>query len=820
MVALLHRTTDRRGTIESAVWQEIKAKGEALYHRLLPPAIRDKLRASSATDLFLYIDDALVQIPWELLFDGQSFLCRRFSMGRLVSTQQALVERQERRPEQALTMRIIANPQGDLAEASREGKTIQDELASESQRLRVEVRHRRSGTAAVKTALSQCDVLHYAGHADYDLQGPAQSGWRLADGKLTARDVMQLGETTSMPALVFSNACQSGQTQPWSLSQEAEQGIYGLANAFLLAGAQHYIGGFWEIPDQPSSTFAIVFYRALAQGLGIGEALRRARQALAEHYGEDSVVWASYVLYGDPTARYLDVAQEEVLLDDEPVLVETAVRGEARTRQNLRSRWLLGAAALVLLLATLATWRLWSGTAAHVAPLTLAYQALDQGDWSKAETLFQQLGTDAAPSQQSQAYAGLAALALARGDYQQALDLAAQAETIDPEIAYSHVVRGNVRWNQGKSAEAAAAYRLATQKPHSLPWQQAMAYSRLGRLSAAQGETQKALEHYDRALKRGQDIAVIYADKAHVLEQQGQHEEALALYRQALRLNPDDPLTATLLDEVQRRQQATRDDDQQRRLDQLVAELLQAQQQGAPQASPGDGWTSMPLTLAVLDLHTKGTLAQRAGEEEYLMLRLTQALQASNRVVLLERELPEKLLAEVKLSTTALVDAQVALRVGRLLAARLIATGSMVRHGDTAQLTLRVIKTETTRIRATTTEVVEPGVRLDAAVQQAAKTLLQALRQAYPLQGRIARVTPQEVVLNIGAEQGVLPGLVLQVFGTDEPLEVDGKVVGSHRQPAGRIEVTGLIAGLAQARILEQTAPIQPGWKVQEVPEP
>ena len=306
-------------------------------------------------------------------------MCRRFSMGRLVSTQQALVERQERRPEQALTMRIIANPQGDLAEASREGKTIQDELASESQRLRVEVRHRRSGTAAVKTALSQCDVLHYAGHADYDLQDPAQSGWRLADGKLTARDVMQLGETTSMPALVFSNACQSGQTQPWSLSQEAEQGIYSLANAFLLAGTQHYIGSFWEIPDQPSSTFAIAFYRALAQGIGIGEALRRARQALAERYGEDSVVWASYVLYGDPTARYLDVAEADVLHDDEPVLAGTAIRGEARPRGNHRSRWLLGTAALVLLLAALVTLRLWSDTAPLVTPLTLAYQALHQG---------------------------------------------------------------------------------------------------------------------------------------------------------------------------------------------------------------------------------------------------------------------------------------------------------------------------------------------------------------------------------------------------------------------------------------------------------
>ena len=471
---------------------------------------------------------------------------------------------------------------------------------------------------------------------------------------------------------------------------------------------------------------------------------------------------------------------------------------------------------LLLLLAAVVTFRLWPGAVSHVSPLTLAYQALEQGDWPRAENLFQQLAAQTAQASQGQAQAGLAALAFARGDYPQALDLAARAEAIDADIAYSHVIRGNVLWNQGKSAEAAAAYRLATQKSHSLPWQQAMAYSRLGRLLAAQGETQQALEQYDKALQQRQDSAVVYADKAYVLAQQGRHEEALALYRQALHLNPHDPFTAALLDEAQRRQQVARDDDKQRRLAQLVTELIEAHQQSLQRPDLGDGWTSTPVTLALLDVQARGTLSPRAGEEEFLRLRLTQALQADNRLVLLEREVLEKLLAELKLSTTALVDAQVALRLGRLLAARLIATASITRLGDSAQLTMRVIETETSRIRATATEVVESAGKLDEAVQRAANTLLPALRQAYPLQGRLAQVTPQGVVLNIGAEQGVAAGLVLQVFGTEEALTVDGKVVGYHRPPTGRLEVTSVEASLAQARILEQTETLQPGWKVQE----
>jgi hypothetical protein len=129
---------------------------------------------------------------------------------------------------------------------------------------------------------------------------------------------------------------------------------------------------------------------------------------------------------------------------------------------------------------------------------------------------------------------------------------------------------------------------------------------------------------------------------------------------------------------------------------------------------------------------------------------------------------------------------------------------------------MRVIETETSRVRATATEAVESAGRLDETVQRAAHTILPALRQAYPLQGRIAQVTPQGIVVNIGAEQGVTAGLVLQVFGTEEALTVDGKVVGYHRLPTGRLEVISVEPGLAQARILEQTETLQPGWKVQE----
>jgi class 3 adenylate cyclase/CHAT domain-containing protein/tetratricopeptide (TPR) repeat protein len=819
LVASLSRA-NRRGTLGASVWEEIKTRGESLYRQLLTPSIRERLSASEATHLFLYIDDTLVQIPWELLFDGQTFLCRRFSIGRIVRTQQLLVEGQAPRQGPGITMLIVADPQGNLEAAAREGSTIREVLEAEQRPLQVDLRSTDVRAPYLKEYLSRYDVLHYAGHADYDVQDPAQSGWLTADGKLTAADVLQMAGAAPMPALVFCNACRSGQTEAWKIAPEVAQGIYGLANAFLLAGTRQYIGTFWEIPDEPSRTFAIDFYRTLAQGATVGQALRGARQAVAARYGEDSVVWASYVLYGDPTSRLAEPTPESIPSARQRVIPPTTSTRAGRRRpvpRKIRLALGTGALFLIMLCVALVGGRFWTTAPANLSPLMPGYQALERGDWPEADALFQQLAEQLDTRVRSQGYAGMAALALARRDYQQALALAGQAEALDPEIAYSHVIRGHLLLNQEKVAEAILEYRTATEKANGAPWQQAIAHNHLGRIYAAQGDTQQALHHYDRAISQYRQLAVTYANKGHLLAQLGKPREALSLYRQALQLDPADRLTEALLREAEQREQFTQDRQKQERIDQLVSELVRLSQEGKRRESPGDGWTSRPLTLAFLAVQTQGTLPPRAGEGEFLFLRMAEGLSASGRIAIVERAILDRLLEELKLSASDLTDPQLAVRIGRILAARLIATGTLTRFGDEGRLGIRVIETETTRIKASTVEPIELSRGIDGTVDRVSSALLQQLHGAYPLQARIAQVTPQGIIVNIGAEQGMTPGRTLQVFGAEEPIEIDGKIVGYRGLPIGLIEVTNVEATLSQARVLEQTTPFQTGWKVKEV---
>ena len=193
------------------------------------------------------------------------------------------------------------------------------------------------------------------------------------------------------------------------------------------------------------------------------------------------------------------------------------------------------------------------------------------------------------------------------------------------------------------------AYRTATTKAHGLPWQYVVAYNRLGRLYAMQGDTMQALEHYDKALSQQAnghpDTVLAYTNKGYILATLGKFQEAAAHYKQAQQRNPADRLSAALLHEIEQRARAAQDREKQERIDQLVASLLQAYKEGRQPPEQGDGWTSAPLTLAFLHLHTQGTPSPRAGEEEVLVLRLTDALQATGRITVLERDILDKILA-------------------------------------------------------------------------------------------------------------------------------------------------------------------------------
>jgi len=775
--------TNRRGLVSREVLVKLREIGQVLHDELLTFDVKRALRETRAEYLRLSLDDQLVHIPWELLSDGKRFLCQRFNMGRLVKTRQNFSANNARSMGRPLKMLVIADPKGDLKGAYKEGTRIRDDMDSHSEWINATLRSDDIRPESIMEKMRNFDLVHFAGHADYNPENPEESGWRLSDGCLTTKDILRIGESSVMPALIFSNACQSARTEAWSLGERFEVEIFGLANAFLLAGVKHYVGTFWEILDKPSGLFARAFYRHLLDGDPVGGAIRNARSDLIHEYGEENIVWASYLLYGDPAFRYVrgagarDVTKEERIPEVEAV-------GAGRTRE----RPVAPETPEVFPAASGGKGRKWLWAAVCAAILAVALV------WFLPGVLRQ------GPSELERQ-----ALSLFRaGDYPGVIKACDLLQRESPQNPVRYLLLGKVAFSRGDLEKARKHFDAASRIAGDRAAVRAEALVGLGRIASIRRDVDGALGFYRKAAGTAPDYAPAYVSQALVLNRKGSYEEALRLLDRARALSPGDQSLVAMSDDTRARAALLRDREKQARIDRLVADLVNQADRVRP-APATDGWTSLPLTAWIMELRTLGYGFQE-GEERLVGRTLVERLMASTRIQVVERALLDRLLEELKLGTSRLVDSRAALRLGRILAARLIVTGRLAYMGPEKQVSIRVIETETGRVTASMSETFKRETTPPEMAKKLALRLSRKLGTLYPLRGKVIGVDPSAgVTLNIGTRQGVRRGqcfkvldqaweLVVESVSPEQSLAVIRKG-GGRLEPGPRVEACREVPG-------------------------
>ena len=549
----------------------------------------------------------------------------------------------------------------------------------------------------------------------------------------------------TMPALVFSNACQSARTEKWTLRERFQNEIFGLANAFLLAGVKHYLGTFWEIQDEPSSRFALKFYEGLMTGKSIGDAVRGARLALIKEFGEENIVWASYLLYGDPTSNYLEGARvtkplEEPEIDRAP-MVESDVRAQEEVIdfgvQEVPKRK-----------------RFWW---AAVAGIIVAAVALFWGYGLHSK-------------KQVAGYHRAALVHYREGDFAKALEICDILEEKRAGESFPHLIRGNIYLRKGNLDMADSAYQEALQAGQGTNSQKAEALVGLGRIASLRKQPDEALKYYQQATEMSPKSRVGYMSQAIVLEKGGMYDEALSLLVKARKLAPDDQVLAALTNETRQKAVLIRDQERQERIDRLVEELLE-RAESPPRALPWDGWTSHPLTMWVMDFEVQGYSLQE-GDERLLASGIADQVLQQSRIQLVERALLDKLLIELKLGTSKLTDRSTALSLGRILAARLILFGQVVYSETQTQVSLRLIETETGRIRAAVNESIAVTIPASALAEELSGSLLEKQEKLYPIRGKILKAEGKKLRLNIGQKVGVKVGDRFRAIEKEMTMEI------------------------------------------------
>jgi hypothetical protein len=151
---------------------------------------------------------------------------------------------------------------------------------------------------------------------------------------------------------------------------------------------------------------------------------------------------------------------------------------------------------------------------------------------------------------------------------------------------------------------------------------------------------------------------------------------------------------------------------------------------------------------------------------------LTDYVLQNSRVQIVERALLDSLLRELKLGSSDLADRRTALALGKILAARLILFGRIIYAGPETHVSMRLIETETGRIRAAISETIAAAVPVSMLSEKLAAQLTAKLDEHFPLRGKILNQKGQLYQINIGQSTGVEIGQRFSVVDEAVDLEV------------------------------------------------
>ncbi len=779
---------DRDGRIPKQNLEDLAGLGHRLWEQLLPPATRTRVSESASPELVLTLDDQLTRIPWELLNDGREFLGLRFAIGRVVTGARQLAASRPREARGPLKIAVMADPQGTLPQAQSEGTQLGTHLDDRPE-YQVVVNDRSVSRAEFLAQFGGSDVIHVAGQVEYDAASAAAGGFVLGDGRMTATDLGRLPSGATVPRLVFFTACETDGGA--GRNRHSEPAVFGLATAILTTGVKHFVGSLRAVPGSAGFQFAHEFYRQLATGHSIGLAVREARRESARRHGKPELTWASYVLYGDPTARYVTSR------------VETATAGAPAVLARKRLMMLLaGAAAVVVLSVGLYFTLGGSGGKAH---LDAGYKHLEGGRLADAQREF----GAAVSARPAEAYEGLALVALRQNDPASAQKFCAEAQKKDAPRPGCVLVQGDAVALAGDLPKAAQNYEAVVSFAGVPGISKSIAYTRLGRLAAEQGQPDRAQAAYGKAQESDPGNWEALSNMGALLRRQGRYAEAAATLEKAAAINPGDPLVQTLLKDVRVTEGTSKDAEKAKRVDALVDDLAARFKRGDVARPPAsrDDWTSPPLTISLLGLESRGRMAFREGEYDFMLLRIGQALESQTRARLVERAVMDKLLAELKLSSSALADQKTALQLGRVLSARLITVGTVAGGASEWTLTLRVIETETSTVVASIAQGF-PMTQSTAQVADAvAKDLAGKLRKTFPLRARVVGGGGGEVVLNVGTGEGAAVGQKLMIFKEG---------AGGQREVVGEAEISEVTDKQSRAKLSGDAKPLPAGLKALE----
>jgi TolB-like protein len=211
--------------------------------------------------------------------------------------------------------------------------------------------------------------------------------------------------------------------------------------------------------------------------------------------------------------------------------------------------------------------------------------------------------------------------------------------------------------------------------------------------------------------------------------------------------------------------------------------------------------------VAVVDFQLHGEGYETKDIGKFVAEWLITALVRDGRFEVIERRLLEKVLTEQQLGLSGIIDEDSASKLGRMLGAKVVISGSILSLKDQIEVNARIIDVQTGSVIAAESVKSQTAGGLEDLVFQMA----QAIIRDFPLEGYVVRRSGKAVIIDLGKTSGIRPGMRFLVFTEGEVIKhpKTGEVLDVLLKETGRIEVVGVMDKTADAVVLSETGPLR-----------
>ena len=207
--------------------------------------------------------------------------------------------------------------------------------------------------------------------------------------------------------------------------------------------------------------------------------------------------------------------------------------------------------------------------------------------------------------------------------------------------------------------------------------------------------------------------------------------------------------------------------------------------------------------IAVLDFQIQGGRNDNPDMGKIVAEWFITALVQEGRFDVIERRLLEKVIEEQKIGVSGLVDESSASKLGKVLGAKIVITGTVLEFQNVLEVNARILEVESSSIiAAENVKSTSGAARLEDLVVEMAQKII----KDFPLEGYIAQRTGTSVMIDLGQRAGIRRGMRFVAYKEGRIIKhpKTGEILDIETIETGEIEITEVNTKTATGTIVKE----------------